>query len=179
MMKTILTILLAFGVVLTSTGASAWKPDVNDKLELSVAQAIIKANETDPTLTMWFESAYAYAVYPKVGKGGFIVGGAHGAGLVIRGDTTVGKTTLTQVTVGAQLGGQTYAEYIMFKDQVAFENFTRGNYELGAQVSAVALTKGASADAGYDSGVAVFTLAGGGLMVEASVGGQKFTYEAD
>jgi lipid-binding SYLF domain-containing protein len=177
-MKTLLTALLVCGVVLTSTSARAWKPDVNDKLELSVAQAIIKANETDPTLTMWFESAYAYAVYPRVGKGGFIVGGAHGAGLVIQGDKTIGKTTLTQITVGAQLGGQTYAEYIMFKDQVAFEDFTRGNFELGAQVSAVAVTKGASADAGYDSGVAVFTLASGGLMAEATVGGQKFTYEA-
>lgn len=177
-MKTLFPVLLAVGMVLTGTSAGAWEPDVNDKLELSVAQAIIKANETDPTLTMWFESAYAYAVYPRVGKGGFIVGGAHGAGLVIQGDKTVGKTTLTQVTVGAQLGGQTYAEYIMFKDRVAFEDFTRGNFELGAQVSAVAVTKGASVDAGYDSGVAVFTLAGGGLMVEASAGGQKFTYEA-
>jgi len=177
-MKTLSSALLALCVAATASAAPAWKPDVNDKLELSVAQAIIKANETDPTLTMWFESAYAYAVYPKVGKGGFIVGGAHGSGLVIQGDRTVGKTALTQVTVGAQLGGQTYAEYIMFKDQAAFENFTRGNYELGAQVSAVGITKGASADASYDKGVAVFTLASGGLMVEASVGGQKFSYEA-
>jgi len=177
-MKTLVSALLTFGMVLTSVSALAWKPDFNDKFELTVAQAIVKANETDPTLTMWFESAYAYAVYPRVGKGGFIVGGAHGAGLVIQGDRTVGKTTLTQVTVGAQVGGQAYAEYIMFKDQAAFEHFTRGNYEFGAQVSAVAITAGASVDAGYESGVAVFTLANGGLMVEASVGGQKFSYEA-
>jgi len=177
-MKKRLSALLAFGLVLTSSNALAWKPNFNDKFELTVAQAIVKANETDPTLTMWFESAYAYAVYPRVGKGGFIVGGAHGAGLVIQGDKTVGKTTLTQVTVGAQVGGQAYAEYIMFKDQAAFEHFTRGNYEFGAQVSAVAVTAGASVDASYESGVAVFTLANGGLMAEASIGGQKFSYEA-
>jgi lipid-binding SYLF domain-containing protein len=175
-MNKLIAVLIALALIATSSHAQTWKPDVSDKLELSVAQAIIKANESDPSLTMWFESAYAYAVFPKVGKGGFIVGGAHGKGLVIRGDTTVGKTSLTQVTVGAQLGGQAYSQYIMFKDRTAFEHFTRGNYEMGAQVSAVAVTLGASADASYDSGVAVFTLAEGGLMFEASVGGQKFKY---
>jgi lipid-binding SYLF domain-containing protein len=175
-MNKLITVLITLALISTSSYAQSWKPDVSDKLELSVAQAIIKANESDPTLTMWFDTAYAYAVFPKVGKGGFIVGGAHGKGLVIRGDTTVGTTSLTQVTVGAQLGGQAYAQYIMFKDQTAFEHFTRGNFEMGAQVSAVAVTLGASADASYDSGVAVFTLAEGGLMFEASVGGQKFKY---
>jgi lipid-binding SYLF domain-containing protein len=175
-MNKLIAVLITLGLVSTSSYAQSWKPDVSDKLELSVAQAIIKANESDPTLTMWFDTAYAYAVFPKVGKGGFIVGGAHGKGLVIRGNTTVGTTSLTQVTVGAQLGGQAYAQYIMFKDQTAFEHFTRGNFEMGAQVSAVAITLGASADASYDSGVAVFTLAEGGLMFEASVGGQKFKY---
>jgi len=175
-MNKLIAVLITLGLISTSSYAQSWKPDVNDKLELSVAQAIIKANESDPTLTMWFDTAYAYAVFPKVGKGGFIVGGAHGKGLVIRGNTTVGTTSLTQVTVGAQLGGQAYAQYIMFKDQTAFEHFTRGNFEMGAQVSAVAITLGASADASYDSGVAVFTLAEGGLMFEASVGGQKFKY---
>src|SRR5210317_178660 len=163
-MKKLLTILITLGLISTSVYAQVWKPNVNDKLELAVAQAIIKANESDPTLTMWFETAYAYAVFPKVGKGGFIVGGAHGKGVVIRGDTTMGLTSLSQVSVGAQIGGQVYAQYIMFKDQTAFDHFTRGNFEMGAQVSAVAITVGASADARYDSGVAVFTLADGGLM---------------
>jgi lipid-binding SYLF domain-containing protein len=177
-MKKSLLVLLFTSLCLTGNQAQAWKPDVTNKLELSVAQAIIKANETDPTLTMWFETAYAYAVFPKIGKGGFIFGGAHGKGLVIQGDRTVGKTSMTQVTVGAQVGGQAYAQYIMFKDQTALEHFTRGNFELSAQVSAVAITLGASADASYDSGVAVFTLAEGGLMLEASVGGQRFKYKA-
>jgi lipid-binding SYLF domain-containing protein len=177
-MNKLLAVLITLSLLISSAHAQVWKPDVTDKLELSVAQAIIKANETDPTLTMWFESAYAYAVFPKVGKGGFIFGGAHGDGLVIQGGRTVGTTSLTQVTVGAQVGGQTYSQYIMFKDQVSFEHFTRGNFEMGAQVSAVALKVGASVDANYDSGVAVFTLAESGLMAEASIGGQKFEFRA-
>jgi lipid-binding SYLF domain-containing protein len=177
-MKKLFAVLITLSLISANIYAQEWKPNVNDKMELSVAQAIIKANESDPTLSMWFESAYAYAVYPRVGKGGFIVGGAGGKGLVILGTTTVGETSLSQVTIGAQIGGQVYAQYIMFKDQTAFEHFTRGNFEMGAQVSAVAITLGASRDAGYDGGVAVFTLADGGLMLEASVGGQKFKYKA-
>jgi len=177
-MKKLFSVLITLSLLSVPAFAQQWKPDVNDSMELSVAQAIIKANKSDPTLTLWFESAYAYAVFPKIGKGGFIVGGAGGKGLVIRGTTTVGETSLSQVSIGAQIGGQVYAQYIMFKDQTAFDHFTRGNFEMGAQVSAVAITTGASKDASYDSGVAVFTLADGGLMVEASVGGQKFKYKA-
>ena len=113
-----------------------------------------------------------------MGKGGIGIGGAHGKGLVIQGDKTVAYTSLSQVTVGFQLGGQVYSQYIFFKDKTAFDQFARGNFEMGAQVSAVAVTLGASADADYDKGVAVFTIAEGGLMYEASVGGQKFKYEA-
>jgi len=176
-MNKLSAVLIALSLVFTSTFVQAWDPDGNDKLELSVAQAIIKANDKDPTMTKWFETAYAYAVFPKVGKGGFVVGGAYGKGLVIYGDSTVGTTSLTQGTIGLQAGGQVYAQYIMFKDKTAFDHFTRGNFELGAQVSAVAITVGASADAAYDGGVAVFTLAEGGLMFEASIGGQKFKYQ--
>ena len=82
------------------------------------------------------------------------------------------------MTAGFQLGGQVYAQFIMFKDSTAFGHFSRGNFEMGAQVSAVAITLGASADANYDGGVAVFTIAEGGLMYEASIGGQKFKYTA-
>lgn len=177
-MKKSFVILVAIGMVFANNLTKAWDPDVNDQLELSVAQAIIKANVKDSSLTKWFDTAYAYAVYPKVGKGGFVIGGAYGKGLVIHGDTTVGETSISQLTVGAQLGGQVYAQYIMFRDKSAFDHFTRGNFEFGAQVSAVALTMGASVDASYDGGVAVFTLAEGGLMAEASIGGQKFKYKA-
>ena len=131
-----------------------------------------------PVVQPFFKNAYGYAVFPTVGKGGIGIGGAHGKGIVIRGDTTVADTSLSQVTIGFQLGGQVYSQFIMFKDKTAFEHFSRGNFEMGAQVSAVAITLGASADANYDGGVAVFTIAEGGLMYEASVGGQKFKYTA-
>ena len=157
---------------------AAWAPDKNNKLELSAAQALITAKEKDAGMEDLFNNAYAYAVFPKVGKGGIGVGGAHGKGIVIRGDSTVANTSLTQLTVGFQLGGQVYSQFILFKDKTAFDNFARGNFELGAQVSAVAITLGASADANYDGGVLVFTIAEGGLMYEATVGGQKFKYEA-
>lgn len=177
-MNKLSAVLIIMSLVFTSTFAQTWEPDTRNKLELSVAQAIIKAKETDPALGMWFDSAYAYAVFPRVGKGGIVIGGAHGKGLVIYADRTVGSTSLSQVTIGFQLGGQIYSEYIMFKDKTAFDQFTRGNFEMGAQVSAVAITRGASADANYDGGVAVFTIAEGGLMFEATIGGQKFKYKA-
>ncbi len=174
----IVVLVLTLCLLSPTVHAQVWAPDTGSALELSVAQAILKAKERDPAMVKWFDSAYAYAVFPKIGKGGIVIGGAHGKGVVIHGDTTVGDTSLSQISIGAQLGGQVYSQYIMFKDKTAFDHFTRGNYELGAQVSAVALTVGASADANYDGGVAVFTVAEGGLMVEASVGGQKFKYKA-
>ena len=177
-MNKLLAILITLGMVFASSLALAWEPDTSDKLELSVAQALIKAKKKDAAMEKWFDTAYAYAVFPRVGKGGIGIGGAHGKGIVIHGDQTVGKTSMSQVTIGFQLGGQVYAEYIMFRDKTAFDHFTRGNFEMGAQVSAVAITLGASADANYDGGVAVFTIAEGGLMYEASIGGQKFKYKA-
>jgi len=177
-MKSLFAVLLGLSLIFVSMFAQAWTPDTNDKMELSVAQAIIRAKEKDPSFTSWFDEAYAYAVFPKVGKGGIGIGGAHGKGLVIRGDSTIATTSLSQISIGLQLGGQVYSEFIFFKDKTAHDDFARGNYEMGAQVSAVALTAGASADANYNGGVAVFTIADGGLMYEASVGGQKFNYKA-
>lgn len=176
-MKKSLSCLLTTGLLFVSICAQAWEPDNTDKLELATAQAIINAKDKDPGMASWFESAYAYAVFPRVGKGGIGIGGAYGKGLVIRGDTTVGTTSLSQLSIGLQLGGQVYAEYIMFKDKTAFDHFRRGNFEMGAQASAVALAAGASTDANYDGGVAVFTIAEGGLMFEASISGQKFEYQ--
>lgn len=178
-MKTLITTMIAFGLVLSSASVWAeWQPETNNEMELSVAQAILKAKNRDETLTKWFEDAYAYAIYPKVGKGAVGIGGAHGKGIVIKGDSTIADTSLSQLTIGFQLGGQVYAEFIFFKDQTALDNFSRGNFEMSAQATAVALTAGASAETNYDSGVAVFTIADGGLMYEASIGGQKFKYKS-
>lgn len=163
---------------LLSSPALAFQPDVNDELQLDVARAILSIKKADPGIKAFFDSAAGYAVYPSVGKGGFIVGAAYGRGLVIVGDKVDGYTTVTQGSVGLQAGGQKFAMFVFFKDDAAIGNFKRGNFEFGAQASAVAITAGASADTSYDKGVAVFTHAAGGLMVEGSVGGSKFSYEA-
>jgi hypothetical protein len=147
-------------------------------MQLDVAKAILEVKKSDPGIQRFFDDSAGYAVFPSVGKGAIGIGGAHGKGLVIVDDKVIGKTSLSQVTIGLSLGGQKYAQFIFFKDDVALGHFQRGNYEMGAQASAVAVTAGASADANYDGGVIVFTNVAGGLMADASIGGQKFTYEA-
>ncbi len=171
------TLFAAAAALLLSFSAQAFEPNTNDAMELDVARAIVNIKQADPGIETFFENAAGYAVFPSVGKGGFVVGGAYGKGLVIVNDQVDGYTSMSQATVGLQLGGQKYAQFIFFRDQIALEHFRRGNFEFGAQASAVAATAGASADANYDKGVVVFTQAGGGLMFEGSVGGQKFTYE--
>jgi lipid-binding SYLF domain-containing protein len=175
--KTLLTTLTLTALFLLSAPLPAFEPDTSDPMQLDVQKAIIAITRVDPGIQAFFDHSAGYAVYPSVGKGGLVVGGAYGRGLVIADGKVEGTTTLKQASVGLQLGGQKYAQFIFFKDRVALENFKRGNLEFGAQASAVAATKGASADTSYDKGVAVFTNAAGGLMVEGSVSGQKFTFE--
>jgi lipid-binding SYLF domain-containing protein len=147
----------------------------------------------------FFAKSYGYAVFPTIGKGGIGIGGAYGKGRVYAGGNYVGDTSVTQVSIGLQLGGQAYSQIIFFEDHRAFDEFTSGNFEFGAQASAVAIRAGASAAAtttgtsagasggkhdattttagtGFHKGMAVFTVAKGGLMYEASIGGQKFSY---
>ncbi len=146
----------------------------------------------------FFGNSYGYAVFPTIGKGGIGVGGAYGKGRVYAAGKHVGDTSMGQVTIGFQFGGQAYSQIIFFQDKRAFDEFTSGNFEFGAQASAVAITAGASAQATtggssagasggkndattvgkYSGGMAVFTVAKGGLMYEASIGGQKFSYTA-
>jgi len=169
---------IAFALLVSTASLWAFEPDTSDELQLSVAKAILDLEKKDPGMNKFFEGAAGYAVFPKVGKGGIGIGGAHGKGLVIVNDKAVGNTSLSQVTVGFQLGGQVYAQFVFFEDSTALGHFQRGNFEMGAQASAVAVTLGASADANYDGGVAVFTNVGGGLMYEATISGQKFKYES-
>ena len=164
--------LFVVSTLLLGTGAQAQKPE-------DAAKVIEKFKEGDPGMKGWFAEAYGYAVFPSVGKGGFGVGGAHGKGLVYEKGTIIGKTSLTQLSVGFQLGGQAFSEVIFFKDKTALDDFRRGNFELGAQVSAVALKEGASANLAYSKGVAVMTATKGGLMYEAAVAGQKFSFESN
>jgi lipid-binding SYLF domain-containing protein len=140
--------------------------------------AIADFEHNDAGMQAWFAKSAGYAVFPNVGKGGLGIGGAHGTGVLFEKGVAMGATELTQVTVGLQFGGQAFAEVIFFEDDIALGSFKKGNFEVSAQVSAVAVTLGAAATAGYEKGVAIFTMAKGGLMYEASVGGQKFDFDA-
>ncbi len=147
-------------------------------LDKAVQDTIAKAKARDPSLDRFFTQSVGYAVFPTVGKAAAGVGGAYGQGELFENGAVVGYCSLTQATVGAQVGGQAYSEFIFFEDKEALNRFKYGNFALAAQASAVVLASGASANARYENGVAVFTLAEQGLMLEASVGGQKFSYEA-
>ena len=148
-----------------------------DDLHTKVTNTIATFKKADPGIEKFFNSAAGYAVFPSVGKGAIGVGGAHGSGELIVGGNALGKCTLTQVTVGLQLGGQSYSEIIFFEQANTIDGFKKGDFAFAAQASAVAVTAGASANAAYRNGVAVFTRAKGGLMYEASIGGQKFSYD--
>ncbi len=131
----------------------------------------------DPTLDRFLETAYGYAIFPSVGKGGLIAGGAYGHGLVYEQGRMIGYSNLTQATVGAQIGGQTYSELIVFENKAALDRFTTKEYTVSANASAVALKSGAGAAARYSDGVAIFVKPTGGLMAEASIGGQRFEFQ--
>lgn len=132
--------------------------------------------EDDPSMQELFDSSYGYLILPNVGKGGFGIGGAAGNGVAFQGGSQVGYAKMTQVTIGFQAGGQVYSEVVFFEDEEAFDRFKANNIEMSAQVSAVAAASGASLNAKYIDGVAVFTRTKGGLMYEASVGGQQFKF---
>jgi len=145
----------------------------------------------------FFAKSYGYALFPTVGKGGLVVGGAHGSGRVYAKGKHVGDTSMTQISVGLQAGGQAYSEIIFFEDQRAFDEFTSGNFEFSADAGAIVITASASASAAttgatgsasggkkdaetagkYHKGMVVFTVAKGGLMYEAAIAGQKFKYK--
>jgi lipid-binding SYLF domain-containing protein len=174
---------------------------------LMLAVSTVSADEYSDTVRVFknagesapfVSSAYGYAIFPTIGKGGFIVGAAHGDGHVYEKGKYVGDTSMTQVSVGFQLGGQAYSEILFFQDRGALMRFESGNFALSAGVSAVAVTASAGASAGtegteagasgtehnattvghYQDGVAVFTVAKGGLMYQATVAGQKFSFNS-
>jgi lipid-binding SYLF domain-containing protein len=167
----------------------AWADDFSDAIKV-----FKDAGESG----RFFDNAYGYAVFPSVGKGGFVVGGAYGTGHVYEKGKVIGEAKMTQVSVGLQLGGQEYSEIIFFEDQRALKEFTSGNFEFAADASVVAITAAASAKASttgasagasggkhdaatvgkYNRGMATFTVAKGGLMYEAAIAGQKFSYKA-
>lgn len=134
--------------------------------------------KSDGLMQSLFDKSAGYVIFPNVGKGAIGVGGAAGNGILYENGKAVGHAKMKQVTVGFQFGGQAYREVIFFEDQAALDRFKTGNFELSAQASAVAVNKGASANVKYRNGILIFTQEKGGLMYEASVGGQHFDYEA-
>jgi lipid-binding SYLF domain-containing protein len=131
---------------------------------------------TDGLMKSLFETAHAYVIFPNVGKGGLGIGGALGNGAVYEKGKLIGMAKLTQLNIGFQAGGQAYREVIFFENEEVLNNFKEDKVQLSAQASAVAATEGASANAKYKNGVMIFTQVKGGLMYEASVGGQKFNF---
>jgi lipid-binding SYLF domain-containing protein len=167
---------LAAAVVLAA-GCSGSQKAYGPTLSEQVTTTIAVMKSQDPNLERWFDDgSYGYAVFPSVGKGAIGIGGAYGEGEVFEEGRRIGTATLSQGTIGLQLGGQAYSEVVFFRDKIALETFKLDTLELSAQASAVAIEAGASADADYEAGVAIFTMAKGGLMFEASVGGQKFKF---
>ncbi|MCG6870102.1 MAG: hypothetical protein LJE91_15625 [Gammaproteobacteria bacterium] len=157
----------------------------------------IKAFQEAGQSGSFFDTAYGYAVFPNIGKGGAGIGGAIGKGRVYRQGKWVGNSTMVQLSIGFQLGGQIYSMMIFLEDERAFNEFTSGNFEFSAQATAVAITAGASAAAStggssagisggrgtaetagaYTRGMATFTIARGGLMYEAALAGMRFNYK--
>lgn len=164
---------LGLFLTLLSTAAFAQK---EEKIIKDSEEAKVAFLKDDPSMGELFESAYGYIILPNVGKGGLGVGGAAGNGTAYEGGSLVGMAKMTQLTIGFQLGGQSYSEVVFFEDKAAFDRFKENKIEMSAQVSAVAAASGASANAKYVEGVAVFTRTKGGLMYEASVGGQQFKF---
>jgi lipid-binding SYLF domain-containing protein len=164
---------LIFLISFPASALAGWDP--NEAKEAQEAIAAFKA--TDPELESFFDKAHGYAVFPSVGKAGMGIGGAYGKGIVYARGKEIGRTTLKQLSMGFEFGGENYREIIFFQDEKTLDDFKEGNYELGAQATAVALKKGAAKNADFDQGVAVFTQTKGGLMFDVSVGGQKFTFE--
>lgn len=139
-------------------------------------RAIERFIADNPDLKKYFHGAYGFAVFPVITKGGLGIGGAAGKGLVFDSKVVTGMSKMSQATIGAQAGGQQYMEAIFFENKKALDNFTGGKVKWSGQVSAIALEKGTSIDMKYNDGVAIFTKGKGGLMAEASVGGQSFKY---
>lgn len=170
--STLVLFLLVFAFSFT-VDAQKWNPE---RLKES-REALNKMIEDNPKLQTFKDKAYGYVVFPRVTKAGIGIGGAAGTGIVFKGHQDVGSSKLKQASIGLQLGGEQYSEAIFFENKKSYDHFINGKLKFDAQASAVAITAGASVDAAYLDGVAVFTRTKGGLMYQASIGGQHFKFK--
>ena len=167
-----LTALFLVNIVIAQSNSKIRKLKADSK----VAKAeFIKG---DALMKSLFSNAYGYVIFPNIGKGGLGIGGAAGSGIVYTKGMAIGSARMKQLTIGFQAGGQAYREVIFFESKNDMDRFKNSNFELSAQASAVAVTEGASANLKYKDGVMIFTQTKGGLMYEASVGGQKFDFKS-
>ena len=148
-----------------------------EDLKAKSAEAIQNFKLTDPGLTNFFAKSAGYAILPAVGEGGLIIGGEHGDGLVYEKGKLVGKVTMSEVSLGAQVGGGSFSEVIFFETEAALKDFEKTKWEMSAKAKASVAASGVAQNAKYDQGVPVFTLPKGGAMVAAAVGGQKFKFK--
>ena len=174
-MKKILGVALLFAGMIFSFATSA-QDEKDQKLIDDSNEAKEEFITTDGLMKNLFENAYGYAILPNVGKGAIGIGGAAGNGVAYEQGSIVGMASMKQATIGFQFGGQAYREVIFFETKAQMDRFKQNKIEISAQASAVAVTAGASATAKYRDGIMIFTQAKGGLMYEASVGGQQFKF---
>ena len=165
-----------FVAVLFLVNAATAQSSKDKKVMADADEAKAEFLKTDALLKNVFSGAYGYVIFPNVGKGAMGVGGASGNGIAYEKGSIVGKAKLSQLTIGFQFGGQAYRELIFFENKAAFDRFKANKVEFSAQASAVAATAGASANAKYRDGIMIYTQQKGGVMYEASVGGQKFKF---
>jgi len=168
---------VALGLGLAAGCETVPESEMDRQALLGQADATIQQfQERDPTLEDQIADAHAVAVFPSIGKGGAGIGGAFGRGVVYQDGEPIGWTSVSQGSIGLQLGGQSFAELILFRNRLALETFKDGKLAFAANASAVAAESGAAAQADYEEGVKVFTMTRGGLMYEASIGGQEFDF---
>ncbi len=172
----LLAVLLLASIALAGCATAPEKPEARDVLSSEVKEAIAVFKQKDPGMQRFFDQSYGYAVIPKIAKGGIWVGGAFGRGEVYEQGQMVGYTSLSQATYGFTFGGEYFREIIFFREKQDLDKFKTEEYTFSAQATGVAATTGAAAKADYRDGMAVFIAPEKGLMVDASLGGQKFKY---
>lgn len=145
-------------------------------LEIDADATLKKFYIEDPTLNDFMKTARGYAIFPSVGKGGLIVGGSYGRGTVYEGGEFVGYADLKKINIGAQAGGQEFAELVVFENELTMAQFKTGEYSFAADASAIALKKGGAKSASFKNGTAIFVMPTGGAMFEAAIGGQKIAF---
>ncbi|MDJ0927294.1 MAG: hypothetical protein QNJ73_06530 [Gammaproteobacteria bacterium] len=171
-----LCIALLLALMLASPAAADWQPDQNEKLQVRAKEAAERFRSEQPKLQRFFDEAYAYAVFPRVTRGGLMFALGRGKGVVIEGNELIGYVTHWQLTLGAQLGAQQHAQIIFFRDAEALEAFKKVTPEFIGQASAALATVGGGLSPGYLPSVAIFNLMKGGLMLEVAAGAARYRY---